>query len=373
MVIKKHTVLILIFVFLIGIGLVKASNHVPISCKVIDNSIETCGGATIFKISEITGGHAEIPSQTNYNNELCCEGSGFSLGNVCGTSESTTLLNLSKVTNAHVQIPSVNTYENGVCLSNPPGMSTSCEYKTDCAADESCIASISADDNAQVADCADPFTNPSSKKICCKCSGTVLGNVRDILDNSGIGGAKIQIVKGATEVSFTFTSFGPTPPLGEYIIEDTACGTYDMIASAGGYVSSVKSNIVLPQQNIVDFILISGTTCEEDCTYASDNTIHKECDTINGCAFFDETAKTVCDLAQPGWIRDYDDLTSCPGGGCLIGGSCVSCSIECAEGSPEGKIETKASVTCELENLIKLTKVLSYKGKLVKLVVVTCG
>ena len=37
------------------------------------------------------------------------------------------------------------------------------------------------------------------------------------------------------------------------------------------------------------------------------------------------------------------------------------------------KLEIVAGVTCDEENLIKTTKLVDYKGKLVKLVIVTCG
>ena len=102
---------------------------------------------------------------------------------------------------------------------------------------------------------------------------------------------------------------------------------------------------------------IPGTTCEDDCTYAGDNIIHKECDGINGCNFCDGRSKEVCNFAQPGWIREYD----------------ATHEIECAEGCSREKREVKATVTCEKENLIKLTKLVTYKGKLVKLVVIACG
>jgi hypothetical protein len=133
-----------------------------------------------------------------------------------------------------------------------------------------------------------------------------------------------------------------------------------MIASAEGYVSSTKTDITLsPGSSITEnFELVPGTTCEDDCTYAGDNTIHQECDEINGCAFYDETAKQACNLAQPGWIRDYPENQE----------------IECAEGEPETRVVTESTVTCEEgENLMKTTKLVTYKGKLVKLVVVTCG
>ena len=373
--IKIQTVLILIVVFLLGISLVKASNHVGLSCQVIDNSIESCGGVAVFKISGKTNAHSEIPSQSNFNYDVCCQNPGFVIGNSCDTGF--TILKLSSSTNAHVEKNTLTNYNTNVCLSLPASTDLSCEYKANCGDAESCLATISADTNAKAADCV---TNPYPTKICCQCSGTVSGFVEDIGGNR-IGGAKIQIMNGVTEVDFTFTSSGPTPPLGEYTIDDLTCGTYDMIASADDYISSTKSNVVLPSQEslTVDFTgndaLVLGSTCEDDCTTAADDIIHQECHEINDCAFYDATAKKACNFAQPGWVRDYVDTANCPEGGCIIEGSgtCVSCSIECPEGIPQRKIETKASVTCELENLLKLTKVVVYKGKLAKLNIVTCG
>jgi hypothetical protein len=98
-------------------------------------------------------------------------------------------------------------------------------------------------------------------------------------------------------------------------------------------------------------------TCEDDCTFLGDNTVHKLCDGINGCGFYDSQAADVCDNAQPGWIRDYSGTQT----------------VECAEGVPQLKTEVKSVVTCEKENLIKIPKVVSYKGKLVKMYVVMCG
>jgi hypothetical protein len=188
--------------------------------------------------------------------------------------------------------------------------------------------------------------------------GTILGKVTSV-NGEGIGGARVQAIQGSSVVYEQFT-IGSGPDIGNYEITDVLYGTYDMIASADDYISSTETNIVVDEsQNIqnVDFTLTLGSTCEDDCTYAGDNIIHKECHDINGCHFYDDIAKNVCDLAQPGWIRDYSPTQV----------------IECAEGSPQTKTETKAKVTCDEENLIKTTKLVNYKGKLVKLVIVTCG
>jgi hypothetical protein len=180
----------------------------------------------------------------------------------------------------------------------------------------------------------------------CDVSGNVKNTYYENVEN-----AKVTIMPYDTP-RYAFTN-----SLGNYQIEDVLCGNYDMTASASGYIPSTKNVDLVPHESIVDFTLAPGETCEDDCTYAGSNTIHKECDGINGCSFCDERSKEVCDLAQPGWIREYD----------------ATHVVECAEGCPAEKQEVKASVTCEGENLIKVTKVVSYKGKLVRLIVITCG
>ena len=93
------------------------------------------------------------------------------------------------------------------------------------------------------------------------------------------------------------------------------------------------------------------------------DTICRFCDTQGPTVL--DNALAICDLLQPGWTRLYPDP-----GACLSG----DCEIVCAEGCPQDKVRIPANVECpEHENLIKMTKLITYKGKLVRLVVVTCG
>jgi hypothetical protein len=254
-----------------------------------------------------------------------------------------------------------------------------------CINPNSCVYNAQCYDDRDMAD----VDNEGINEICIASSpgewvdaGTIFGNVKDA--NGGIGGAKVEAIQGSSVMYEVTTSY--EPDIGDYEMNNILYGTYDLVASADGYVSSTETNIVLDEnQNIhnVDFTLVLGTTCEDDCTYASDNTIHRECDGIDNsgadidgdgrtdCSFFKadltddgQAAREACDLAQPGWIRDYINIVNCPEG---------NCEIECAEGTPQQKREVKAKITCEKENLIKMTKVVTYKGKLVKLVIVTCG
>ena len=113
-----------------------------------------------------------------------------------------------------------------------------------------------------------------------------------------------------------------------------------------------------PRQSLIqDFILTLGTACESDCTFANDNIVHASCDGINGCSFCDSTSKAVCDNSQPGWVRDYDAANY----------------VECPSGCPALRTETQATVTCSSGTLVKMTRIVVYNGKPVKLVVAMCG
>ena len=99
------------------------------------------------------------------------------------------------------------------------------------------------------------------------------------------------------------------------------------------------------------------TICENDCTFFDDNIVHASCDGLNGCTFYDSISKAACDNSQPGWVRDYNSTHY----------------VTCASGSPQPKIEIEASVGCESGTLVKVTRIVVYNGKPVKLVVAVCG
>ncbi|MBI2660210.1 carboxypeptidase regulatory-like domain-containing protein [Candidatus Woesearchaeota archaeon] len=154
---------------------------------------------------------------------------------------------------------------------------------------------------------------------------------------------------------------------GSYSIANINCGTYNLVASHPGHAPQTKSNVpVNPQQQTISNFggpgesgssLVLGTSCEPDCTYASDNLVHASCDGKNGCTFFDSISKAACDNSQPGWFREYNSTHF----------------ITCASGSPQPNIEILASVSCTSGTLVKITRIVVYNGKPVKLVVTACG
>ena len=204
-----------------------------------------------------------------------------------------------------------------------------------------------------LADCSDP-----------DCAGSLSGSIKnsngEALTNAD-NNAKAEAYQGAIRAN-TYSSdasgnYNPSKT------RDVLCGTYNVVASAEQYVSKSVPSVQVPPQTdvIVQFTgsnaLAQGTQCEADCTYAGDNTLHQECNNVNGCSFYSPQAAVVCNLAQEGWERIYSETQT----------------ITCPSGPPQEKLTTQASVSCSEENLVKLTKIVIYKGEPVKMVVTVCG
>ena len=139
---------ILFFVLLFGIIFYNIS-FAAVSCSVAP----TCAGGTVLlKLASTTGSHAELPSQSNYSNLVCCTGVA-TLSNSC-TGNQKTFLKISGNTNAHAQTPATNTYGTNACVSDTDLGSTITvgTQATNCTGYDTTIASISNTDNAHVGD-----------------------------------------------------------------------------------------------------------------------------------------------------------------------------------------------------------------------------
>ncbi|MDP3764894.1 MAG: carboxypeptidase-like regulatory domain-containing protein [Nanoarchaeota archaeon] len=352
---RVQIALLSIVIFLAGLIVVKG-NVATLNCQVTTN----CAATTVFKISSLINAHSEIPSLNNYPYNVCCQTADYSLGTSCETGYN--VLKLSDVTNAHVEKNSYNNYPVKACLSSP-SIGISCGYTTQNCIDagyDTCLATISADTNAKTADCV---TNPYSTKICCRseCTGTITGTVKN-QNNQPVSSAEVSVRKGLTVIKSTTTD-----SQGVYILTLIKCDIYDLVVSHPDYVTQTKSNVDVSsqQQTIVNFsseggggsALVLGSSCESDCTFAADNIVHASCDGKSGCTFYDSIAKAACDNSQPGWVRDYSSTQY----------------VTCPSGAPQSKIEIEASVSCASGTLVKVTRIVVYNGKPVKLIVATCG
>jgi hypothetical protein len=128
-------------------------------------------GVDVFHTSDSSNAHAELPSQSNYNNYVCCTGIQ-GLGNSCSGSQGTDydiIFRLSDQTNAHVerkilQTPAYN--GNEACLSVSDGNRVVCVFfQGTCPYGSACLASVSGDTNAHLTDCDD--SSAYTTKVCC--------------------------------------------------------------------------------------------------------------------------------------------------------------------------------------------------------------
>jgi hypothetical protein len=132
-----------------------------LSCSVKSS----CGGSEtdVLHMSAATNAHAELSTQSNYANKVCCgaEGKTLTVGSSGGQA---IVLKLSTTTNAHVGTPAGSSYSNEIHISASSG-TISCTYVASCTLTQTCVASISGADNAHTADC---YTNPYSTRVCCE-------------------------------------------------------------------------------------------------------------------------------------------------------------------------------------------------------------
>jgi len=126
-------------------------------------SFNSCpsGGTQVLKMSASSNAHAELPSQSNYTNYVCCSGiSSFS------TTSGTAFLRLSAMTNAHVERGDLGNYGTVARLVPLPGETITCTYQSTCPSGYVCLASISSDTNAHIGNCS-AFPN---RQVCCTAS-----------------------------------------------------------------------------------------------------------------------------------------------------------------------------------------------------------
>ena len=169
---------IIIFLLFFSVFVLAGSTDAALTCSVNSGS---CGGTAVFKMSELSNAHAEMPNEANYNYYVCCSGVA-GLGTDCFADNHTVALRLSGATNAHVE---KNTYSTAgysdVCLSAPAGPTVTCTYldEADCSslgADYACLVSISGEKNAHTGDCT---TDPYSTKVCCAVTNEIVVNTVD--------------------------------------------------------------------------------------------------------------------------------------------------------------------------------------------------
>jgi hypothetical protein len=179
----NNKILATVFAALVLLG---GTVSAELTCDVIDTSVSPCADTTVFSMWSNTNSHAEIPTGTAYNWDVCCSTTTGAVltatpGDGCGGE--TGVISLWSATNSHAEQMSGGAspnYGNDICLAitpdptwdpvliqfDPANMAVECVSAPTCAADYECVAAISGTGNAHVGDCAN--SDASYDRICCR-------------------------------------------------------------------------------------------------------------------------------------------------------------------------------------------------------------
>jgi hypothetical protein len=147
-----------------------------LSCKITTSCPY---GVVVYKLSDLSNAHAELPSQSNYSQMVCCTGVP-GLSNQCSGNYQT-VLKLSSLTNAHVEKNTQDNYPESACLHVPENGIVEVGYKADdCEGYDTTLGSISSVSNSHVGD-ADAYP----VKICA--TALVAGTISFNISNNSLG------------------------------------------------------------------------------------------------------------------------------------------------------------------------------------------
>jgi len=187
----------------------------------------------------------------------------------------------------------------------------------------------------------------------------VNGTVRDAFGNP-IEGALVDILSPLELNNITDQN-------GNYFIRDVPAGTYDILASAQdkGFESKNKQ-VTAYNTNVttVDFTLYTaGSECQPDCSKTNDEipVCHMDCEGINGCHFNNTIIMNKC-------TRDGETI------GVPVGNTISyneTHKARCCEGSPylHKKISGDQLVFPESENIVRITRIVFFRGQFVRMII----
>ncbi len=186
----------LVFIFLVKVAFVHAGT---LSCTVRSGSCNE-GEISVWRMSGTSNAHAELATQSNYTNLICCTGV-TGLDRTCSGTNAT-IIKLSGTSNAHAEQSSQSLYSENVCLSVPSGGTITAGYQSsDCTGYDTTLGSISGVTNAHVGD-GSAYTT----KICATATGPSGTLTVDIVDTNGDTVLAPSMPMNAVSVLFTSQS-----------------------------------------------------------------------------------------------------------------------------------------------------------------------
>ncbi len=247
-----------------------------LSCTIRSTAC-SAGEVAIFNMYTTSNSHAELASQSNYTNLVCCGGySG--IGNSCSGNYQK-VLNLYASTNSHVEETSQSNYSNYACLSSNVGDVITVGYGSgSCSGYDTTLASISGVTNAHVGSTTAYNTRVCATVVVAVISvsvsdgtvayGTVANNSQkstiDLSDtqvatNDGTGAEDFNI-KTSTATGGTAWSLGSSAGSDTFVHEvSTSSGsTYVKFATANVY-QGLATNVSAAGTKNVDLRITTPT------------------------------------------------------------------------------------------------------------------
>ncbi|MBW2970999.1 carboxypeptidase-like regulatory domain-containing protein, partial [Candidatus Woesearchaeota archaeon] len=185
-------------------------------------------------------------------------------------------------------------------------------------------------------------------------------NFYGVVTNSTMSGIEYATVTavGVAPNGIKYQFNTTTESDGSYYLKVLGDTTYDLSASLYGYLPDTKINnyIGLDESEEVNFIITkSFEPCEADCTYLQDEMCRKECSGRMGCEFYSKAALQVCDQKQEDWLVVFN----------------ATHDIICCEGAPTKRntLKVQGADTSLIENLVRNIRIVSFRGKLTKLII----
>lgn len=208
-----------------------------LSCTV---ATSCASGVVIFRMYSTSNSHAELASQSNYPNLVCCSGV-VGLGNTCSGNYAVAL-KLAKTTNAHAEQNTQSNYANNACISVPTGGTVSIGYQaSNCTGYDTTLASMAATTNAHIGD-GSAYTT----KVCATASGGSGTLAADIVDAGGTTVASPGVTFSSVNYSFdsaqTSTGTLGTSSQKIRVTNGTATATWSLTMAATGGASAPWTN-----------------------------------------------------------------------------------------------------------------------------------
>lgn len=176
---KLTTALPFLIIFGLLLYLTPTTAAGTLSCSITSSA--SCTATVIYRLSNTSNAHAELPSQSNpaYNSTVVCCTNVIGLSNSCAGTASTTI-KLSSSTNAHAEQKTFSNYPDNACISVPAGGSVSTGYQvSNCTGFDTILGSMESATNTHLGD-----VNAYPIKICATALGVPQTISFSISDNT---------------------------------------------------------------------------------------------------------------------------------------------------------------------------------------------